>query len=69
MTKLVGPETLSETIKRLMNTGETVIFEDDFDIGNVLYVEGDTAFYMHWTDEVEKDINISDFKESNFKVM
>jgi len=55
-----------QDLKDLIASGVEIIFKDDFKEGNILYVEGNIACYMDYTDEIEREIDLELFSKDHF---
>lgn len=56
-------------LQQLIKNNACVIFKDDLKEGNILYVEEDFAFYIDYTDEVEREIDLNDYSSDHFSLI
>jgi len=50
-------------------SGDEIIFTDDFFQGNVVHVEEDVAVIMDFRDEIEREIFLTDYSISHFEII
>ena len=47
----------------------SIIFKDGFNIGNIIEIDGNYAFYYDFKTEEEKEIYLPDYVSSNFEII